>query len=129
MGVAHHPIDRSGDVSATNVANNRSVSCLEARCVLTQPIIVLDGCFDPTIAGYLYAHALQKWPRIAQIFQKLAWRAFPEVHVKRLVLNNFRTRRKVHNLRWHRIPPLTTGFKWRTNYSIPQSSREFLLQH
>jgi hypothetical protein len=51
VSIAHHSINRSGDVSPTNIANNNwAIVALEVGRPLAEPIVVLDGCLNAAIA-------------------------------------------------------------------------------
>jgi hypothetical protein len=51
VSIAHHSINRSRDVSPTNIANNNwAIVALEVGRPLAEPIVVLYGCLNAAIA-------------------------------------------------------------------------------
>jgi hypothetical protein len=51
VSIAHYSVNRSGNVSPTNVANNhRAIVTLEVGRPLAEPIVVLNGRLNAAIA-------------------------------------------------------------------------------
>ncbi len=60
MGIADNPINRTGYVAATDIANNRSVIPCKTSGMLLQPVMILNGCFDTAFLQNLYTHLFQR---------------------------------------------------------------------
>lgn len=93
VAVADDPIDGAGDIAAANVADDRSVFALEVWCLVAQPVVVFDGCLDPTILGYFDPHCLEELPRVPEKLLVLCGCAFPEVNVEWLISDDLRSGR------------------------------------
>jgi hypothetical protein len=51
VSITHYPINRSGDVSPTNVAyDNWAIVALEVGRPVAEPIVVLNGCLNAAVA-------------------------------------------------------------------------------
>jgi hypothetical protein len=51
VSIAHYSVNRSGDVSPANVANNNwAIVALEVGRPVAEPFVVLNGCLNAAIA-------------------------------------------------------------------------------
>ena len=90
MTVADDPVDATRHVSTADVANNRSITTVQPRSMLTEPIMIFDGGLDAAVLGDLDPHFLQECPRLANKRSIFARRALPKVHVEWFVANDLR---------------------------------------
>jgi hypothetical protein len=93
MREADDPIDGPADITATRIADDHGAGGgLQAIRLGFQPVMIFDGGLDPAIRGDFDPHAGQGFSRVAQEIQIFGRRTFPEMKIKRLVLDDFRAR-------------------------------------
>jgi hypothetical protein len=86
MAVTDDPIYVSCNVTASDIANDRSAVCTsQPGRVSAQPIVVFDHCLDSAVFRDVDAHFGERLSRIPQEVQVLVGIALPKVKMKRFI--------------------------------------------
>src|SRR5262245_18826673 len=104
--VADNPVNAAGYVTATDVADNRSISRGKTLRMLLQEVVVFYSSFNPAPGWNFYTHRGQNFFGTSQQLKVFFGRAFPKVNMERLIADDLGKGGKVYDLTWHSKPPL-----------------------